>query len=90
MQRTDGIINTAEVCTQSLLQPETKGLQMQKDKMFAQSKAVVLLQSIARLLSFCWESAGQCLAPYVFDSGGEEKKCPLPKIPSSLKFSMEI
>lgn len=86
----DRRINTAEVYTQSLLQPGTRGLQMQKDKAFAQSKAIVFLQSIARLLSFCWESAGQCLAPFVFDRGGEEKKCPLPKIPISLKFSIEI
>lgn len=87
MQRTDRRVNTAEVCTHSLLHPGTRGLQMQKDKMFAQSNAIVFLQSIARLLFFRWGSAGQCLA---LDSGGEEKKCPLPKIPSNLKFSIDL
>lgn len=33
-------INTAEVCIQSLLQPGNRDLQMQKDKSFAQSKAI--------------------------------------------------
>lgn len=65
---------------------------MEEAKAFAQSKAIVFLQSIARLLSFLWEGAGQCLGPYMFDGGGDEKKCPepLPKILSSLKFYIEI
>lgn len=87
MQRTDRRVNTAEVCTQSQLQPGTRGLQVQKDAMLAQSNVIVFLQSTARLLLFCWESAGQCL---VLDTGGEENKCPLPKTPSSLKFSIDL
>jgi len=35
---------------QSLLQPGTRGLQMQKDKAFALSKAIVFLQSTDGLL----------------------------------------